>query len=379
MDLKWKSCMRIAITALLALMVVRYWDEVEGFIGLLLNGLLAIFAGLVISYIVNIPMRFYERVLPGESGDGTKNRMFSLVLAFVSIVAVLLFVAILVVPQLVNAVVTLAVDAPTIMQTITGNEFVKMIVPADFLTQLEGFDWSQLVSDVAVWLQSGLVGSIPQITSVIGRIGACFMGIILAFWFLSEKDGLSLQAHLIMRTYIGESFEEWFSRSTKLADECFHGYLVGQSLEAVIFGSIVAVASMLFGLPYGPMLGALVGAMSLIPMIGALIGAILGALIIFATSWQQALIFLIVFFVVQQIEANLIYPRVVGKHVGLTGMWPLVGITLGTALFGIVGAFVGVPMTAVIFRLVENDLERRSEQPDANQTPLKKLQKSLSD
>jgi len=126
------------------------------------------------------------------------------------------------------------------------------------------------------------------------------------------------------------------------------------------------------------MLGALVGVMSLIPMIGALIGAILGAIIILATSWEQALIFLVLFFIVQQIEANFIYPRVVGAHVGLTGMWPLIGVTLGVALFGFVGAFVGVPLLATIFRIVEADLERRKQLPD-EPSPLEKLHKSLSD
>jgi predicted PurR-regulated permease PerM len=131
-------------------------------------------------------------------------------------------------------------------------------------------------------------------------------------------------------------------------------------------------------MPNALMLGALVGFMSLIPMVGALIGAILDAIIILASSWQQALIFLILFFVVQQIEANFIYPRVVGKHVGLTGMWPLIGITLGVALFGFVGAFIGVPLTATIFRIVESDLDRRGQLPD-DPSLLQKLQKTLSD
>jgi predicted PurR-regulated permease PerM len=132
-------------------------------------------------------------------------------------------------------------------------------------------------------------------------------------------------------------------------------------------------------MPDALMLGALVGVMSLIPMIGALIGAILGAIIILATSWQKAIIFLVLFFIVQQIEANFIYPRVVGKHVGLTGLWPLVGITLGVALFGFVGAFVGVPLTATIFSIVKSDISRREQLPGENISPLEKLQESLSD
>jgi len=117
--------------------------------------------------------------------------------------------------------------------------------------------------------------------------------------------------------------------------------------------------------------------MSLIPMVGALIGAVLGAIIILATSWQQAIIFFALFLILQQIEANFIYPRVVGKHVGLDGMWPLIGVTLGVALFGFVGAFIGVPLTATIFRIVEADLARREQLSESERSPLEKLRDSL--
>ena len=183
----------------------------------------------------------------------------------------------------------------------------------------------------------------------------------------------------IPEPYISKSADENFSRATKVADECFRGYFVGAALEAVIFGSLVTVACTIAGMPSALMLGALIAVMSLIPMIGALIGAILGAIIILATSWQQAIVFLILFFAVQQVEANFIYPRVVGKHVGLNGLWPLIGVTLGVALFGFVGAFVGVPLTATIFRIVESDISRREQLHEEGPTPFEKLHKSLSD
>ena len=375
----WKTCMRVAITMLVVFLCVRYWGAIEGFVGLLLGGMLAIFAGLVISYIVNIPMRFFERKLPGPTGDGTRNRALSIALSVVCAVAVVLLVAALVIPNLIDAVVTLAQSAPGVVEAITENEVLSSFIPATLLAQMKIIDWQAVVNDIANWLQMGVVSSFPQIMSLVGQIGAWFMGIILAFWFLGEKNKLSNNAHVLIRTYIGKNADESFSRAIAVADKCFHGYFVGAALEGVIFGSLVAAACTLAGMDEAFMLGALVGVMSLIPMVGALIGAILGAIIILATSWEQALIFLALFFIVQQIEANFIYPRVVGKHVGLTGMWPLIGITLGVALFGFVGAFIGVPLTATVFRIVETDLERREQLPEDELSPLERLHKSLAD
>ena len=378
-SITWKTCFRLAFSVLVLFLLIRYWGAIEGFVGLLLGGLLAIFAGLVISYVVNIPLRFFERKLPGPTGDGTKNRTLSIVLSVACAVAVLLFVGILVIPHLVEAIITLAKEAPDIINSLSSNEVLVALIPAQLLSELESIDWGKLITDVSSWLQTGIVSSFPQIMSIAGQIGAWFMGIILAFWFLGEKNKLSNAVHVLIRTYISKRADENFSRAIRVADECFHGYIVGQLLEALLFGSLVTIACTIAGLPSALMLGALVGVMSLIPMVGAIIGAVLGALIILATSWQKALIFLVVFFVVQQIEANFLYPRVVGKHVGLTGLWPLIGITLGVALFGFAGAFVGVPITATVFRIVKSDLERREQTPGNADTPLEKLQKTLSD
>ena len=376
--ISWKTCLKLVICILIIFLCVHYWGSIEGFFGLLFSGMLAIFAGLVISYIVNIPMRFFERKLPGPTGDGTRNRALSIALSVVIAVAVLLFVGILVIPNLIQAIATLAQEAPNVIESLSENAVLSSLVPPSIMSQLKSIDWDQLVGDIFNWLQSGVISSLPQIMSLAGQIGACFMGIILAFWFLGEKEKLSAGVHTIVRTYISKRADERFSRAIAVSDQCFSGYFKGAALEACILGGLVAIACTIAGMPEAFMLGALVGFMALIPMIGALIGAILGAIIILATSWQQALIFLVLFFVVQQIEANLIYPRVVGKHVGLTGLWPLIGVTLGVALFGFIGAFVGVPLTATIFRIVETDLERREQLPE-QLSPLEKFKKSLSD
>ena len=377
--MSWKTCVKLIISVLIVFLCIHYWGAIEGLFGLLVNGTLAIFAGLVIAYVVNIPMRFFERVLPGPTGDGTRNRGLALILSYLCAVGVLVFVGALVIPNLVGAIIKLAEAVPGAVERLTDNAFLSSLLPPELVAQLNTIDWGQVVNDIAAWLQSGVTSSLPQVVSVFGQVGAWFMGIIFSFWFLGEKNGLAGGAHKLIQTYIGKRADEKVARAITVADGSFRSYIVGSALEGLIFGGLVAIACTIAGMPEAFMLGALVGVMSLIPMIGAIIGAILGAIIILATSWQQALVFLVLFFVVQQIEQNFVYPRVVAKSVGLTGMWPLVGITIGTAIFGFVGAFVGVPLTATVFRIVEADFARRDQLPDDRPSPIEKLQKSLSD
>lgn len=375
----WKTCARLGATVLILFLVIRYWSGFENFLFLLFNGVAAIVAGFIIAYVVNIPMRFFERKLPGVTGDGTRNRALSMGLAITCIVLVVLFVGVLVVPQLVNAIIALSTDVPQFFQSLSSNEFISSLIPHGVLSTLIDIDWDQVIADAGTWLQSGVMSSLPQLATFIGQVGAWFMGFIFSFWFLAEKNRLGTQCHRLSLNYLGEVSTMRLERAIDLFDDSFRRYIVAQSLEATIFGWLVALVSFLFGLPHALMLGSLVGIMSLIPMVGALIGAVLGAIIILATSWQKAVLFLIVFFIVQQIEANVVYKRVVGKRVGLKGMWPLIGVTLGVSLFGIAGGFAGVPVTAAIFRMVEADLARRESAPEHIATPLEKIRSELSD
>ena len=376
--ISWKTCVRLGVTVGVLALIAYFWGALEHFLELLLGGTFAIIAGLIIAYIINIPMRFFERKLPGPTGDGTRNRTQALVLSYACVIVIALFLVAIVLPNLVGAIIKLAEAAPGFIASLERNPIVISIIPADTLAQIKSIDWEKAVMDVAAWLQSGLSDSLPQIMSAFGKIGACFMGIILSFWFLGEKNGLSAGVHTLVKTYVGKRADEILSRVLAVADKCFSGYFKASAFDGFLFGAIVTLATAIAGMPDPLMLGALVGVMSLIPMIGAITGAILGAIIIMAQSWQHAIIFFVLFLIVQQIEMNFIYPQVIGKHVGLTGMWPLIGVTIGVALFGFVGAFIGVPLTATIFRFVEADLARRRQSGEDAPSPIEKLQHSLS-
>lgn len=377
--ISWKTCLKLVVSVAIVFLFVHYWASVEGLVGALLAGCLALIAGLVIGYVLNIPLRFFERVLPGPTGDGTRNRILSFLLTLVCAIIVVLFVGIIVIPNLIESIITLVQRTPGFIQSITENQAIASFIPPQLIEGLKSIDWEAAINSAVAWLQSGVTSSLPQVVSIFGQVGAWFMGIIFSFWFLNEKDRLARGIHTVVQTYLGKGVDEKFKRVLCIADESFHAYIVAQSLEGVAFGTLVAIVCAIAGIPGALGLGALVGFMSLIPMIGALVGAVLGAIIIFAISWEKALIFLIIFFVVQQIEQNFFYPNIVTKRVGLWGMWPLVGITIGVAIWGFPGAFVGVPILAALFRILRDDVKRRRELPEDESSPMEKLHESLAD
>ena len=247
--ISWKACIRIGVTVLAVAFVAYCWGALEKFLELLLGGMLAIIAGLVIAYIVNIPLRFFEGKLPGPTGDGTRNRMLAMLLSYACAVIVVLFLLVAVIPNLIGAIIKLAEAAPSVMDSIEQNAFLASAIPPGIIEQIKSIDWEKVVMDAASWLQSGLSDSLPQILSVFGRIGACFMGIILSFWFLGEKNRLSAGVHKLVKTYLGKWADEKFSDAIAVADKCFRGYFTGAALEGCIFGTIVAIACTIAGMP----------------------------------------------------------------------------------------------------------------------------------
>ena len=356
----WKALMRMAIAVFTLFLIMRYWGAFETALKMMLMALTTVFLGFCIAYLINIPMRFFESHLPHKEGE-KPSRVLALIISLVVVLAVVVAIIILVVPQFLECMITFGQSIPVLIASLEGGGGVAALLPPDLYRLLADVDWEKLSADVFTWLQAGLVSALPSVLSAAGLVGSFAIGCIFAVWMLLDKENLSAMGHRILRTYLGVSTDEKFTRITQLLDESFRHYVVGQSVEAVILGSLITIAALLLGLPYAPMLGPLVGLMSFIPMIGSLIGGIIGAIMILSVSWEQALIFLVVFFIIQQIEANFIYPRVVGKLVGLSGFWTLLGITVGGALFGVPGAFIGVPLTSAFYRAISENMNMREE------------------
>jgi predicted PurR-regulated permease PerM len=181
---------------------------------------------------------------------------------------------------------------------------------------------------------------------------------------LLERDSLHRQFGKLLRRLLPTKWQGRFSYLMHTLDDCFHRYIVGQCLEAAIIGMLCSLGMMLLRLPYATMVGALVGFTALIPVAGAYIGASVGAFMILTVDPVQALIFLVFLVILQQLEGNLIYPKVVGSSLGLPGIWVLAAVTVGGGIMGITGMLLGVPLAAAAYRLLREDVNSRPDITD---------------
>ena len=185
------------------------------------------------------------------------------------------------------------------------------------------------------------------------------LGLIFSIYLLLSKDRLCAQAKEIMEHYVKKSWNEKIQYVLTILNRNFHRFIVGQCTEAVILGVLCAVGMVIFRFPYAIMIGVLVGFTALIPVVGAYVGAAAGIFMMLTISPMKALMFVIFIVVLQQLEGNLIYPRVVGNSLGLPALWVLVAVTVGGGIGGVIGMLVAVPIVSSIYQLIQNDVRKR--------------------
>ena len=234
------------------------------------------------------------------------------------------------------------------------------------LTPLEAasqVDWSALVEKTLTFLSGGigsLLGSTFSVASlVIGQAFNWLIAIVFACYLLTGKEKLSSQGRRVLRAYLPEKWNRRVLELLGLTSRTFASFITGQCLEALILGCLFFLAMTIGRFPYALVISVLIGFTALIPYVGAFLGCAVGILMIFTVSPVKSLVFLILFNVLQQIEGNVIYPKVVGKSVGLPATWVLVAITVGGSLMGIVGMLIFIPLVSVGYTLLRRDVSRR--------------------
>ena len=203
-------------------------------------------------------------------------------------------------------------------------------------------------------------------TSAFGVIAKVVIGLIFALYLLFGKEKLSAQGLKILRAYLKPEQKDTVLYVLRTIHEAFSNFIVGQCTEAVILGVLCTLGMTVLGLPYAVMTGTIIGVSALIPVVGAYIGGALGAFMIFTVDPAQTLVFLIFLVVLQQLEGNIIYPRVVGNSIGLPGLWVLAAVTIGGGVMGVGGMLIGVPLSAALYKLFANHVNRKLEQNDRN-------------
>ncbi|MBR4027550.1 MAG: AI-2E family transporter [Lachnospiraceae bacterium] len=352
-------------------LMIRYWEKVESFVKLGISASMPLFIGCVIAYVVNILMSCYEKwyvkIIPNPSGQKMK-RPVCLIVAFLSLCGIVFLIVNLILPELLNCIASFIRLIPGAVEMVVkfiGEEQVLEYLP--FLTggqtELDITSISKQIEQVLETVVSGVGGAVDSLVSVVSGIFSVLMnvviGLIFSIYVLADKEKLGQQSKTLIRTYF-PNVAERFLYVISVLNESFHKFIVGQCIEAVVLGSLCILGMSLLKFPYAVMIGVFIGFTALIPIAGAYIGAGVGVVMIMMTSPMKAIPFLVFILVLQQLEGNLIYPRVVGQSIGLPGIWVLTAITVGGGILGVGGMLVAVPLFAAGYRLLKEDVEKRN-------------------
>lgn len=330
--------------------------------------------GAGIAFILNVPMRVIERTLAPQFvkkfGGQRKGllRTVSMLLTFALFIGVALVVCLMIVPEIGRSARTLGGYL---------SQFYEMLVP--YINQLTGLfpdlaalsrtwesiNWAETVHQVFTFLwnflwNGGLLdNTFDMAATLVSGLANLFIGLIFAIYLLTMKETLARQLRRLGYAYLPEKQMDGVMEVCRMANGTFSHFLSGQCVEAVVLGVMFFIVMTFGHFPYALMISVLIGVTALIPLFGAFIGCAVGAFLILIVSPVKAVWFLVIFLILQQLEGNLIYPRVVGSSVGLPSIWVLAAVTIGAGAMGVAGMFLAIPAFSVIYQVLRKDSLRR--------------------
>ncbi len=365
--LEIKKWMKIIFIALFGYLIVDNIAVVGNLIGKIMEIISPFVIGAAIAFILNLPMGFFESKLSNFKTKKGKRlgksfiRTVSLILAIVVIALVLTLIINIILPEIVNIITLLIEKLPyygaelkNIATSITTdvpqiNEAIKNI-------DINNKELQDQVKNIAT---SFLSKSVSVVGNIIGSLFNSIVAIVFAAYILTSKDKLKVQAKKILYAYNDKEKAEKIIDLGRMSRNIFRKFISGQCLEAVILGILSIIGMLILQLPYAVPIGVLIGVTALIPIVGAFIGIIIGAVLILSVAPVKVITFLVYILILQQIEGNLIYPKVVGDSVGLPGIWVLVSVAVGGDLFGIIGMLLGLPTASVLYTIFKNNVYKK--------------------
>ena len=368
MDKKFFKSLILLITyaVVLVAFIVKI-DAVGGWLSSVISAFKPLLIGFAVAFILNRPCNFfaglYGKKLPEKAAKAA--RPLAVVTCYLILVLLLAGVVALVVPELVKSIQTFAGN----LSTYAGNfqALYDSIVEKLDLQSLADLNLSSAIREPLSKLFSGvlnaLTNTLPQfitMTSVLvsGAITAV-LALVFSIYMLSGGPKLTAQCRRLVTAYLPERVSAPLLRVLRLTADTFTKYVSGQLIEACILGGLCFLGMCLFRFDYAPLISVVIGVSALIPVAGAYIGGAVAVLLLVMISPLEAFLFLVFLVVLQQLEGNLIYPRVVGTSMGLPGIWVLAAVTVGSSMLGFVGLIASVPVTAVLYTLLRGDLHRR--------------------
>ena len=358
----------IALGCILVYFILNETDKLGAAWSALMGVLSPFILGAAIAFILNVPMRGIEAKLGKIKSTGLR-RALAIVLTLLSFVVVIVGVVLLLVPQIGETVQILGPRIVAFFQRIQESvlSFLRdnpdLLNTVNSVVDLEALDFGGIIERIMNVLGNSMSsiasGTLTMVGGITGALVDGFIGLVFAFYCLASKETLSRQGRKVLYAFLPERICDETLRILSLTNRTFSNFISGQCVEACILGGLFAVALFILRMPYITLISVLIAVTALVPLVGGFIGCFFGAFFILVNNPMQALIFVIVFLVIQQIEGNLIYPKVVGGSIGLPGMWVLVAVTIGGDLMGVVGMFLMIPLSSVLYTLLREITNRR--------------------
>lgn len=354
---------------------------------LVLNGLSFIFKllgpfilGFAIAFVLNVPLKFFERVFSkkvSKTRIKTKSnikkdkrykrnlRVISIILSVLIFIFMVFLVVFLVLPELINTFEIFKQNIPTMFSNIQNEAEKLMSNYPNVVSKIKNIkpDWQSIENTINDFLKDGfkniLSSSVNFIISAVSSVVSFIMAIIFAIYMLYQKEKLIDQFLRIMYAYLPKRKADYLVKIGRISNTTFNNFIGGQLIEACILGFLCFIGMSILKIPYALTSSVLVGFTALIPVFGAFIGTAIAAILIVVISPAKAFWFVIFIIILQQIEGNIIYPKVVGNSVGLPAMWVMLAIIVGGSCFGIVGMLISVPISSILYTLLRESVNNR--------------------
>lgn len=340
--------------------------------------------GAAIAFVLNVPMRKLEKLLP-VSDENKMKRPLCLTLTVIFVFGLVILVTFVVGPQLIDTLTSLQKSIPDFLMEVQRKAeaaFAQNPSAVNWISSIQ-IDWKSMIEGFLAFLTSGagtvLTSTLSAAVSIVSGFTTFGIAFIFAVYILLQKEVLQRQSTKLLLAFFPDQISNQVVRIAGLTERTFSNFLTGQCVEAVILGLMFFVTLTVLKLPYALLVGVLIAFTALIPIFGAFIGCAIGVFLMLMVNPVQALVFTCVFFVLQQLEGNLIYPHVVGNSVGLPSIWVLVAVTIGGSAMGIVGMLIFIPLCSVLYSLLRDvvnekmtvrqereQTRRRREEPDGS-------------
>ena len=378
---KIKQIRHLMLLAAVLVLVLIYSEEVFQGVGFLFGILSPFVIGGAVAFVLNIPMRAFEEKLLGSwrgRSAAKVKRPVSMILALVAVVLIIAVVIGTVVPQVAATAAEVGRKIPAFTDEIIEeleqltNRYPQLKEQVNKLEELE-MNWDNILNSIFDFLKNGagdvLNSTVTMASGIISGVVNAVISFIFALYILSQKENLSDQGRRIISAYLPEAVGAKLLEICSLLYRNFSSFITGQCLEAVILGTMFVISMTLFQMPYALMVGVLIAFTALIPIVGAFIGCAVGTFLILIDNPLQALWFVILFLVLQQVEGNLIYPKVVGNSVGLPAIWVLMAVSVGGSIFGVSGMLLFIPLMSSGYALLRESVNKRNRGKKVLATP----------